>query len=65
MAIELLKPWNGFPAGHKSEAFGAGVEDLLIQRGIAREIITGNRDGADSGTDHVERSQKAPRNKRK
>lgn len=65
MAIELIKPWNGFPIGYRSEAFGAGVEDLLIQRGIAREVTTGNRDGANSPTDHAERSQKAPRNKRK
>jgi hypothetical protein len=65
MAIELLKPWNGFPVGHRSEAFGAGVEDALIRRGIAREIDTRSSDQSDSGADHSKRSEKAPRNRRK
>ena len=61
--VELLKEWKGFPVGYRSEAFGAGVEDILIQRGIAREIDSRISDRSDSGTDHPKRSEKATRNR--
>jgi hypothetical protein len=64
MAIELIKPWNGFPAGYQSEAFGAGVEDILIRRGIAREIDTRASDRADNRAGDTERSKKATRNRK-
>ena len=62
--VELLKEWKGFPVGYRSEAFGAGVEDILIQRGIARAIDTGDCDRADSRADHPKRSQEAARNRK-
>ena len=65
MVVELATMWRGYPAGTRLDSLFDGVALILIERGIAREITTGNRDGADSGTDHAERSQKAPRNKRK
>jgi hypothetical protein len=60
--IELVQMWQGYPVGYRSDAFGRGVEELLIQRGIARAIDTGSCDRADSRADHPERSQKATRN---
>jgi hypothetical protein len=62
--IELVQMWQGFPIGHRSEAFGKGVEELLIQRGIARAIDTGNSDRADSRADHPKRSEKATRDRK-
>lgn len=61
--VELIKEWKGFPVGYRSEAFGAGVEDILIQRGIARAIDTGDCDRADSRADNPKRSEKAARNR--
>lgn len=65
MVVELATMWRGYPAGTRLDSLFDGVAEILIQRGIAREIDTGNRDESDSGTDHAERSKKAPRNKRK
>lgn len=62
--IELVKMWQGYPIGFRSDAFGRGVEELLIQRGIARAIDTGDSDRADSRADHPERSQKATGNRK-
>jgi hypothetical protein len=62
--IELLKVWQGFPIGHRSEAFGKGVEEILIQRGIARAIDTGVSDRADSRADHPKRSKEATRDRK-
>ena len=64
MMIELVKAWHGFPVGTRLESLGRGVAQILVERGLAREISTGNCDRADSGTSDVERGQKATRNRK-
>jgi len=65
MRVELLKIWQGFPVGHRLEDLQDGVALILIERGIASAIDTGVSDRADSGPDHIKRSEKAARNRHK
>ena len=71
MVIELIRGWSGWKANHIFNSMPDGQANLLIRRGVAREVQdvrpadqqTDTFGGADVRADHAVRSKKAGRSR--
>ncbi len=59
MIIRLLKPYIMYPAGEVIDTFGDPVCELLIQRGVAEQVIEQRKKAKHRRGCHVETTARA------